>query len=118
MAREYEELPYRFTNEELLALGQQLAHSNQEIYNLRAERVSAVASLAASIKAAEKRSADLTQKIETRSEMRSTEVMTLPDTPRRGLKTIARVDTHEEVRVCVMTAEELQGALEFGSRAE
>ena len=83
MDREYELLEYRFSDVELLALGQQLARSNQQVYDLRAEKVSAVASLVASIKLAEKLSADLTGKIERKSEMRETEVISVDEPAQR-----------------------------------
>ena len=122
MDREYELLEYRFSDVELLALGQQLARSNQQVYDLRAEKVSAVASLVASIKAAEKLSADLTGKIERKSEMREVEVISSMNRPSAGMKTIERLDNGEEVRVAVMTDEEReeakQGALEFGVKVQ
>jgi hypothetical protein len=118
MAREYENVEYRFTKEELLALGQQLAHSNQQVYDLRAERVATVASLTGSIKAAEKISADLTMKIERKSEMREVEVVAVMDKPKIGLKTIVRADNGVEVRVAVMSLEEQQGTLDLGDKPQ
>ena len=122
MDREYELLEYRFSDVELLALGQQLARSNQQVYDLRAEKVSAVASLVASIKAAEKLSAELTGKIERKSEMREVEVISAMNRPSAGMKTIARADTGAEVRVAVMTDAEREDAkqdvLEFGVKVE
>ena len=64
--------------------GQQLARSNQQVYDLRAEKVSAVVSLVASIKLAEKLSADLAGKIERKSEMRETEVISVMNRPAPG----------------------------------
>jgi hypothetical protein len=114
MAREFESVEYRFSDDELLALGKQLARTNQEVYNLRAEQKATVASLSASIKETEKRAADLTMKIERKSEMREVEIVAVMDRPRQGLKTIVRADNGEELRIAVMTLEEQQATLDFG----
>lgn len=115
MAREYESIEYRFSDEEILALGKQLAHGNQRIYTLRAEKASTMASLSAAIKEAEKIAAEITTKIERKSEMREIEVVPVMDKPRPGLKTMVRADTGEEVRIAVMTLEEQQSTLDFGN---
>lgn len=118
MPREFESVEYRFTDEELLALGKQLAHENQLVYNLRAAKVAEMASLNADIKVAEKTAAELTGKIERKSEMRETEVVAVMDRPRPGLKTIARADNGLEIRVAVMSLEEQQSTLDFGDKPE
>jgi hypothetical protein len=115
MGREFESIEYRFSDDELLALGKQLAHANQEIYDLRAEKAAAMTSLNASIKGAEKIAAELTTKIERKSEMREVEVVPVMDKPRTGLKTMIRADTGEELRVAVMSMEEQQATIDFGS---
>lgn len=112
--REFENIEYRFSDEELLALGKQLAHANQTIYDFRSEKEAAVASLNSSIKTAEKEAADLTTKIERKSELREVEVVAVMDKPRVGLKTIVRADNGKEVRVAVMSLEEQQGTLDLG----
>jgi hypothetical protein len=118
MAREFENVEYRFSSDELLALGQELARHNQQIYDLRAEKMTVVGSLSASIKEWEKRAADLTGKIERRMELREVEVVAVMDKPRAGLKTMVRADNGVELRVVVMTLEEQQATLDFGNEGE
>jgi hypothetical protein len=114
MAREFESVEYRFNDEELLALGKELARTNQQIYDFRAEKKAVTASLTGSIETAETRAAELTGMIERRMEMRDVEVVAVMDRPRVGLKTIVRADNGVDVRVAVMTLEEQQATLDFG----
>lgn len=114
MPRQFESVPYKFTREEIHQLGQDLARANQQIYDLRGEKVTAVASLGAAIKAAEKCAADLTTKINQKFEMRSVEVIAVMDRPKVGAKTIVRSDSGEELRTEAMTLEEQQASLDFG----
>jgi hypothetical protein len=95
-----------------------LAHENQHIYNLRAEKIATVASLSGSIKEAEKIASELTGKIERKCEMRDVEVIEYPNKPRMGLKTIVRADTSEELRIAVMTLEEQQADIDFGDKEQ
>jgi hypothetical protein len=118
MAREFESIEYRFDDNELLALGKELARHNQQIYDLRNERSAAMASLTGSIKQTEKRAAELTGKIERKMEMREVEVVAVLDRPRPGLKTIVRADNGVDVRIAVMTAQEQQSTLDFGNQGE
>lgn len=118
MAREFEEIPYKFTKTELDDMGRDLAHANQQIYDLRSEKIATVATMGAAIKAAEKHAADLTQRINQKFEMRRVEVVFLMDKPKVGLKTVIRSDTGEELRVAAMSLEEQQATLNFGERGE
>lgn len=118
MSREFESVEYRFSDEELLALGKQLARANQEIYTLQAEKDAAITTLKGSIKAAEKTVQELTTKIERKSEMRDVEVIAVMDRPRAGLKTIVRADTGAELRIAVMSLEEQQSSFNFGDDDE
>jgi len=116
MKREYESVEYRFSEEELLAIGLELGNTNQQIYDFRSGRTAAMKSLAASIKGAEQRAAELTTMLVRKSEMRDVEVVAVMDTPEAGLKTIVRADTSQVLRVAVMTLEERQTALDFGGQ--
>ena len=113
MAQQFEDLPYPFTRDELRQLGEDLARANQKVYTLRGDKKTTVASLEAAIKLAEHEAAALTQKINEKSELRSTEVAYLLDTPRIGMKTLQRLDTQEEVRVEGMTEFDRQTSLAF-----
>lgn len=110
---QFEQLPYKFTRDELRQLGEDLAVANQEVYTLRGEKKTAQASIESSIKNAEARAAAITRKINERSELREVEVEAVLDTPRPGLKTITRKDTAEEIRTEVMTKEDRQVTMEF-----
>jgi hypothetical protein len=114
----YESVEHRFTGKELLALGKQLAAANQEVYRLRGEQKAVQSQMAAAVKGAEAHAAELSRKIENERELREVEVSVLMDTPRRGLKTIVRVDNGEEVRTDQMTNDERQQSLNFEGRAQ
>lgn len=113
MAQQFEDLPYKFTRDELRQLGEQLALANQNVYTLRSDKKTTVASMEAAIKAAESHAAEITRKLNEKGEMRPTEVHYVMDTPRPGYKTVARIDTGEEIRVDPMTDEERQATLPF-----
>lgn len=115
---QYEDLPYKFTRDELRQLGEQLALANQNVYTLRGNKKTTVASMEAAIKEAEERAADITRKLNEKSEMRATEVEALFDTPRIGLKTIRRVDTGEEIRTDPMSDLDRQATLTFEGPAD
>ena len=87
-SRLYEPIKYVFSAEEMRELGEALARENQTVYDLRAQKVAAVAELGAQIKFAEKRAADLTNKINQGFEVREVECLAFMDTPRTGMKTM------------------------------
>lgn len=111
--RIYEELPYKFTRDELRLLGEDLARANQEVYTLRGNKKTTASSMEAAIKEAEARAAVLTRKLNEKSELRETEVHALMNTPRPGLKTIVRADSDEEIRTEPMTDADRQETLPF-----
>ena len=116
--RLYEPCKYQFTPVELYHLGETLARETQNAYDLADAKASAMADFAASIKAADKRIADLAQKINNGYEIREIEVSVILDAPRPGVKTFARVDTGEAVREEPMTPEEMQRELFPEAKAE
>jgi phosphopantetheine adenylyltransferase len=107
----YELCRYQFTSAELRTLGDQLARETQQAIEIREERATVVAEFAAQLKGSEKRIAGLANKLNAGYEMREMECIVLYDKPERGMKTIVRVDTGEEVRTAVMTDAETQGNL-------
>jgi phosphopantetheine adenylyltransferase len=107
----YEPCRYQFTDAELRSLADQLARETKQRIDTIDQRATVVAEFAAQIKGADKRIADLANKYDSRYEMREMECIVLFDRPERGMKTIVRVDTGEEVRTAVMTDAETQGNL-------
>jgi len=111
--RQYEDLRYPFTEQELLVMGQHLAALKQEQNKVRDQKKAAVAIFAGSLNELEKQMGELSQKIASGYELRPTEVMVLFDTPRVGAKRIIRIDTNETVREEPMTHSEMQGSFGF-----
>jgi len=66
------------------------------------------------IKEASQRAAETAVKVNNRYELREVEVVRLMDTPRPGMKAIARIENPDEViRIEPMTAAEKQGTFGF-----
>lgn len=107
------ELPYVFSRDELRQLGSDLARANQQVYSLRSDKKNAVASMEAGIKGAEAVAADITRKLNEKSELREIEVEFLLNVPRVGMKTVKRLDTGEETSCEPMTDDERQTTLSF-----
>lgn len=118
MAAQYESVPYKFDDDELQALGAELARANQQVYDLRAEKSAMSTTISASIKAAEKLAAELTTKRNQGFEYRDVEVISVMDKPKPGLKTVVRTDTGEDLRIVAMTLEEQQSTFSFGEGDE
>jgi hypothetical protein len=111
--RLYEAIKYTFKPNEILGLGESLAREAQNVFDLREQKANVAASMAASIKAANSRVADLTQKINNGYEMREVECLAMLETPRPGMKRIIRLDTNEMVREEAMTMAEMQQGFGF-----
>jgi hypothetical protein len=111
--RIYREGRYDFTQQEIRELGRDMAREAQAVYDARAEKIATVAQLAAQIKAAEKRVADLAEKINTGYELRPIECIEVMDSPRPGRKSILRIDNQELLEELQMTEAELQGSFAF-----
>lgn len=111
--RLYEAIKYTFGAEEIRQLGEGLAREAQNVFDLRGEKANTVTALSASIKAAEKRVADLTTKINNGYELREVECLVLMETPRPGMKRIIRLDNNEMVREEAMTVNEMQSGFGF-----
>jgi phage host-nuclease inhibitor protein Gam len=116
--RLYESIKYTFDAEEVRELGAGLAREAQHVFDLRSEKANVVAEYAASMKAAEKRVADLTQKINNGYELREVECLVLLETPRPGMKRIVRTDNNETIREEAMTVAEMQQGFGFGESVE
>jgi hypothetical protein len=106
--RLYESIKYTFDKNEIRELGEGLAREAQTVFDLKAQKKSVVASLGASIEAANNRVADLTTKINNGYELREVECLALMETPRAGMKRIVRLDNNETVREEAMTMAEMQ----------
>jgi deoxyribodipyrimidine photolyase len=104
---------YNFTAEEIRHLGESLAREAQNVFTLRQEKKEISQSYASRIEEANGKVAALTDKINQGYEMRDTECRVELDRPRRGAKSIVRVDTGAVVREEAMTAAEMQEAFRF-----
>jgi hypothetical protein len=111
--RMYESIKYTFGPTEIRELGEGLAREAQCVFDLKAQKKSVMASLTASIEAANKRVADLTTKINNGYELREVECLAMMETPRPGMKRIIRLDTNETVREEAMTMNEMQQGFGF-----
>src|SRR5262245_20420079 len=111
--RLYESTRYVFSPEEIRELGEALAREAQVVFDLRDQKANAVATFTAQIKAANKRVADLTTRINNGYELREVECIVMMETPRPGMKRIIRIDTNATVREEAMTAAEMQGSFGF-----
>jgi len=111
--RLFESIKYAFSPTEIRELGEALAREAQTVFDLRDKKATTMAALAASIKAANSRVADLTTKINNGFELREVECMALLETPRPGLKRIIRIDNNETIREEPMTLAEMQGNFGF-----
>jgi hypothetical protein len=108
-----ESVRVHFTDEEILQLGERLAVTMQEVYELQNSKKLLVKELSAQIEMAEARVADLTRKVNQRYEMRDMECTVLLSTPRKGMKTIIRPDTDEVICEEAMTPAEMQQTFTF-----
>jgi hypothetical protein len=111
--RLYESIKYVFAEKEVLALGEALAREAQTVFDLRAQKASTMAALAGSIKQAEGRVGELTDKINNGYELREVECMVMLEVPRPGMKRVIRIDTNETVREEAMTTQEMQASFGF-----
>lgn len=111
--RLYESIKYSFATDEILAFGEALAREAQIVIDLREQKSSTMAELTAQVKAANRRVAEIAEKINNGYEMREVECMAIMETPRPGMKRIIRLDTNESVRDEPMTLQEMQGSFGF-----
>lgn len=108
------EVKYTFTREELRELGLRLAAKAQEIYNQRAAKLAAVATMAAAIKQLEADAEVIVRKLNNLYETRPMECRIHYHTPKHGFKTVIRPDTGETVREAEpMTESEMQSSFVF-----
>jgi hypothetical protein len=106
--RLYESIKYTFDKNEIRELGEGLAREAQTVFDLKSQKKSVVASMTASIEAANNRVADLSTKINNGYELREVECLAMMETPRAGMKRIIRLDNNETVREEAMTMAEMQ----------
>lgn len=107
------EVKYDFTREELRELGIRLATKAQEIYSVRADKKAAMKAFASQIEELENQTAALVRKLNERSESREVECAVHYHEPKKGVKTVIRLDTGEVAGEWPMTAAELQSSFVF-----
>lgn len=108
------EVKWTFTREELRELGLRLAAKAQEIYNQRAAKKAAVATMAAAIEQLEAEASVMVHALNNLYELRKMECSVHYHTPKHGFKTILRPDTGETVGDPVpMTEAEMQSSFVF-----
>ena len=112
--RTYESIKYTFTQDEIRELGEQLAREAQVVFDLQAGKSAVAAEFSGKIKAANKRVAELSEKVNNGYELREVECMAMLEDPRPGMKRIIRIDTNETIRVEAMSVKEMQGSFGFG----
>jgi hypothetical protein len=111
--RKFESVKYVFSEPETRVLGEELAREVQSLMDLKDEKKTTLAEIAARTQTLEKRVRDLTHKINFGYEDRDVEVFVLLETPRPGLKRIVRVDNNATIREESMTVAEMQSSFGF-----
>lgn len=93
----YRELPYTFTDPELMVVAKTLSEKLREQNNIEENKKTAVSQFDGQLKAVKSIVAVLSENIRRGHEYRSIECRVYLDTPRKGFKTIIRTDTLETV---------------------
>jgi hypothetical protein len=112
--RTFEKIRYKFSADEIRALGESLARESQSVIDLKAQKATSVAGYQSQIKAASGQVAEFTAKINNGYEVREVECMWDLDNPRPGIKSLLRCDDPSQViRMEAMTLEEQQQTFKF-----
>jgi hypothetical protein len=98
----------RFSGDEMLELGQRLAKATGDKERLESEKSQVVNQFAAQISARDAEIGDISRKISSGYEWRKIECATFFDHPKKGMATVFRLDTGEEITSRRMTYDELQ----------
>lgn len=112
------EARHTFTRDELRELGERLARRAQSVYDLREQLAEHGAAIKAQIKSAEGDVALLARKINEGYELRPTECEIVYNLPKRGVKTLIRLDNGEAAGEMAMTPEEQQQQLPFDGKKQ
>jgi hypothetical protein len=111
-------LPYRFTDEELLGIGKELAERTEQLTALESDKKRVVSDFAAKIAGKESDISVLTNKIRSGYEYRELPVTEVMHTPKPGLKQIIRDDDGKVAGEERMTNSELQEELQLAEKSE
>jgi plasmid maintenance system antidote protein VapI len=111
--RQYEAVKFTFGPVDIQELGQKLARETQNVYDLERQKKEIDTDMAAQIKGANNRVAEVTTKLNNGFELREVEVLVIYDEPRPGIKRIVRIDTNEQLREEAMTLDEMQRGFGF-----
>ncbi len=104
-------LPYHFAPDEKTTIAQNLAQANQSRSELEDKKAQVMAEFKSQITATEAVIAKEARRYNNGYEYRDIECGITMDSPRRGRKTIHRIDTGEFVKEVDMTAEDMQQKL-------
>jgi hypothetical protein len=111
--RIFEQAPYRFTEEELKQLSQELARATNEYSELKNHKATLMADLTSQLKSIAGRMMELALRISTGEEMRPVECLIVLDTPKPGMKQYIRIDNNEPLRSEPMSEQEQQQSFAF-----
>jgi hypothetical protein len=106
-----ESIKHTFNNEELLDMSKSCARTHQELDALNGEKDRVVADFKAQIQSKENSINDYSRRISNGYEYRMVECELHYHDPSKGMKTLFRVDTGDEVRSTKMEAHEMQDVL-------
>lgn len=108
-----EYLKYEFTTEERLVLADELGRANRNLDALKLRKAEVTKRIGSEIAEAESTVNGLSNKVVDGYEYRNIDCEVRFDVPRRGMKTIVRLDTSEIVAEKRMSDEENQMVLKF-----
>lgn len=114
----YRELPYTFTDPELMVVAKTLSEKLREQSNVEENKKTAVSQYDGQLKAVKSIVAVLSENIRRGHEYRSIECRVFLDTPRKGFKPIVRTDTFETVAEEHMDKSDRQTAIQWEEEQE
>lgn len=114
----YRELPYTFTDPELMVVAKTLSEKLREQQNIEENKKTAVSQYDGQLKAVKSIVAVLSENVRRGHEYRSIECKVYLDTPRKGFKTVIRTDTYETVAEEHMDYSDRQTVIEWEQEQE
>lgn len=108
-------LRYVYTDAERLEIGKTLGQVHADLSQTNANFDRVKAQFKSEITAHEAKLTDLSHKVASGYDMRETRCIFTLDDPKKGHKTLRRLDTEEVVETCEMTAADFQAEIDLAS---
>ena len=113
MRKTKRQLEYKFTEAEIKEMSRQLAYECRQVVQLQEQKKEVMSDFKAKIDQKDSLIAALSNNVNNGWEYRSVDCEVEMDTPKKGMKTITRTDTGEEVAKEKMTDDDRQTDLEL-----